>query len=60
MRTFLRVEDVAGLVSEQFGTDRHATACERLTGGTKKGVYRLRIDDGSTVILYLWAAGENY
>ena len=51
---------MAGLVSEQFGTDRRATACERLTGGTKKGVYRLRIDDGSTVILYLWAAGENY
>ena len=60
MRGFLGVDDVADLVSGQFGTDRRATACERLTGGTKKGVYRLRLDDASMVILYLWAPGESY
>jgi hypothetical protein len=31
-----------------------------LTGGTKKGVYRLGLDDGTTVILYSWASAENY
>ena len=60
MRGFLGVDDVADLVAEHFGADRRAIGCERLTGGTKKGVYRLRLDDRSTVILYVWAAGENY
>ncbi|MBB4696744.1 hypothetical protein BKA14_006892 [Actinoplanes abujensis] len=40
--------------------DWRVTALQRLTGGTKKGVYRLRLDDGRTVILYLWAESENY
>jgi aminoglycoside phosphotransferase (APT) family kinase protein len=33
---------------------------DRLTGGSKKGVYRLSLDDRTTVVLYVWAAGENY
>ncbi|GAA2317064.1 phosphotransferase [Nonomuraea roseoviolacea subsp. roseoviolacea] len=59
-RSFLQPDDVRDLVAEQFGTGRRLTALDRLTGGTKKGVYRLRLDDGTTVILYVWASGENY
>jgi fermentation-respiration switch protein FrsA (DUF1100 family) len=33
---------------------------ERLRGGSKKGVYRLSFDDGTSVIGYVWGAAENY
>ncbi|MFC3743991.1 phosphotransferase family protein [Paractinoplanes deccanensis] len=39
---------------------RPPVGLERLTGGTKKGVYRLRFGDGGTAILYSWADAENY
>ncbi|MEV1317368.1 phosphotransferase [Micromonospora arborensis] len=59
-RAFLRPGDVRDLVTEQLGSARRLTALDRLTGGSKKGVYRLRLDDQTSVILYVWAAGENY
>jgi aminoglycoside phosphotransferase (APT) family kinase protein len=59
-REFVRPEDLHDLVAAEFGTDRHLTTLDRLTGGSKKGVYRLGLDDGTTVVLYVWAAGENY
>ncbi|MEU3116044.1 aminoglycoside phosphotransferase [Micromonospora chalcea] len=59
-RTFLQPDDLHDLVSDQFGSDRRLAALDRLTGGTKKGVYRLRLDDRTTVMLYVWAADENY
>jgi hypothetical protein len=59
-RVFLRSDDVRDLVTDQLGSDRGVIALDRLAGGSKKGVYRLRLDDGTTVILYTWAAGENY
>src|SRR5690349_25180090 len=59
-RAFRQPDDLRELVVDQFGTDRRLAALDRLTGGSKKGVYRLRLDDHTTVILYVWAAGENY
>ncbi|WP_327588644.1 phosphotransferase [Nonomuraea sp. NBC_00507] len=59
-RAFLQPDDVRDLVAEQLGAGRRLTALDRLTGGSKKGVYRLGLDDQTTVILYVWAAGENY
>ncbi|MFI6074636.1 aminoglycoside phosphotransferase [Actinoplanes sp. NPDC051343] len=59
-RTFLRPEDVREVVAEQLGTDRRVTGLDRLAGGSKKGVYRLTLDDRTTVMLYVWAPGENY
>ncbi|MGC4894383.1 phosphotransferase family protein [Micromonospora sp. DT31] len=59
-RVFLRPGDLHALVVEQFGGDRRVAVLERVTGGSKKGVYRLGLDDRSTVMLYVWAAGENY
>ncbi|WP_301549453.1 hypothetical protein [Catellatospora citrea] len=35
-----------------------AVALDRLTGGTKKGVYRLRLDDQTTTIAYVWLRRE--
>lgn len=59
-RVFLQPDDVGDLVVDQFGADRKLAALDRLTGGSKKGVYRLRLDDQTTVILYVWATSENY
>ncbi|GHJ54601.1 aminoglycoside phosphotransferase [Nonomuraea sp. TT08I-71] len=59
-RTFLQPDDLHGLVAEQFGSDRRLAVLDRLTGGSKKGVYRLRLNDQTSVMLYVWAAGENY
>jgi aminoglycoside phosphotransferase (APT) family kinase protein len=58
-RAFLQVDDLHDLVAEQFGRDRRLLTLDRLTGGTKKGVYRLGLDDWASVILYVWADTEN-
>lgn len=59
-RTFLQVDDLRDLVADQFGTDQRLTSLDRLTGGSKKGVYRLGLNDRTTVMLYVWAPEENY
>ncbi|MEV6521171.1 aminoglycoside phosphotransferase family protein [Longispora sp. NPDC051575] len=59
-RGFVAKEDLAGLVRAALGPDRTLRAVDRLRGGSKKGVYRLTMDDGSTVVLYVWAPAENY
>jgi hypothetical protein len=33
---------------------------ERLAGGSKKGVYRVGLDDGTTVVIYSWDGSENH
>ncbi|BCJ35178.1 aminoglycoside phosphotransferase [Actinocatenispora thailandica] len=40
-------------------TGRRPVTVDRLTGGSKKGVYRVRLDDGSTVVVYLWRPDED-
>ncbi|MDQ1016497.1 phosphotransferase family protein [Streptomyces afghaniensis] len=39
---------------------RTLTGVQRLRGGTKKGVYRLVLDDDSTAVAYVWSADEDY
>src|SRR5262245_4922040 len=53
------VDDFADLVRAHLGPRRpvHVT---RLAGGSKKGVYRLVLDDGATVVAYVWRAAENF
>ncbi|MFF5079723.1 phosphotransferase [Actinoplanes sp. NPDC000266] len=58
VRTFLTLGDVSDVVAAALGSP--PVALDRLTGGTKKGVYRLRLGDGATAILYVWADAENY
>jgi len=59
-RRFVQPEDLAALVSAAFGSDRRLVGLDRLVGGSKKGVYRLTLDDGGTSILYVWNDHENY
>jgi tRNA A-37 threonylcarbamoyl transferase component Bud32 len=53
-------EELAGVVRAAFGPARRLADVQRLRGGSKKGVYRLTLDNGSTVVGYVWAAEENY
>lgn len=52
--------DLAPLTRAALGPGRTLTGVERLRGGTKKGVYRLTLDDDSTAVAYVWSAGEDY
>ena len=53
-------EDLAAATRAALGSDRKIKEVTRLAGGTTKGVYRLIMDDGTTVIAYLWDDSENY
>lgn len=59
-RQFMQREHLEPFLRETFGTARSLVSFERLSGGTKKGVYRLHLDDGGSVIVYAWNASENY
>jgi hypothetical protein len=52
--------DLAPLTRAALGPGRTLTGAERLRGGTKKGVYRLTLDDDSTAVAYVWSADEDY
>ncbi|MFF4057316.1 phosphotransferase [Streptomyces sp. NPDC001668] len=57
-RRHLTRDDLAPLA--RAATGRSLTAVARLRGGTKKGVYRLALDDGTTVVAYVWSPDEDY
>jgi len=57
-RRHLTRDDLAPLA--RAATGRTLTAVTRLRGGTRKGVYRLALDDGTTAVAYVWSANENY
>ncbi|MFI5557578.1 phosphotransferase family protein [Streptomyces sp. NPDC051738] len=59
-RRALTPADLAPLTRAALGPTRTLTAVTRLRGGTKKGVYRLTLDDDSTAIAYVWSADEDY
>jgi hypothetical protein len=59
-RRFVEQDQLTGIVRTAFGPARRLNSVVRLRGGSKKGVYRLIFDDESTIILYVWDAGENY
>jgi Phosphotransferase enzyme family len=59
MRTFLTRDDLTGIARVAFPA-RALREVTRLTGGSVKGVYRLRFDDGFTCLAYRWHADENF
>ncbi|MEU4232279.1 phosphotransferase [Nonomuraea sp. NPDC026600] len=59
-RRFAVREQLTGVVRAALGAEHRLVDVLRLRGGTKKGVYRLVLDDGSTAIAYIWDAAENY
>ncbi|MFJ6673464.1 phosphotransferase family protein [Actinosynnema sp. NPDC091369] len=58
-RGHLGVDDLRGVAREVFGA-REPVAVERLRGGTKKGVYRLRSAGGGSAVVYVWHPDENF
>jgi hypothetical protein len=59
-RQFVRQDELGEVIRGVFGSSRTLVEMARLAGGSKKGVYRLTLDDGCTSILYVWSASENY
>lgn len=51
---------LARAAGRALGGARRLARIERLTGGSKKGVYRLTMDDETTAVAYLWQEAENY
>ncbi|MER7334352.1 MULTISPECIES: phosphotransferase [unclassified Micromonospora] len=59
-RVGLTVDQLRPVVRAACGRGRELRSAERLAGGTRKGVYRLSLDDGSTVVAYVWHPAEDY
>lgn len=53
-------QTLTGAVRAALGSDHRVLALTRLPGGTKKGAYRLRLDDDSTVVAYVWDDTEDF
>jgi hypothetical protein len=51
---------LAGAAQTALGGGRRLDSVQRLAGGSRKGVYRLAMDDATTAIAYLWVDSENY
>lgn len=62
MRQFAEIEDLSGIVRDALGAGCRVVTVDRLRGGSKKGVYRVRLGETSTasVIVYSWAEAENF
>jgi hypothetical protein len=59
-RRFADADTLTPVMREVFGTDRRIAAVDRLLNGTKKRVYRITLDDTTSVIVYVWSADEDY
>jgi hypothetical protein len=59
-RIFPSRDDLATVVTAGLGRGRRLDSVQRLRGGSKKGVYRLGLSTGSSVIAYIWDGTENY
>jgi aminoglycoside phosphotransferase (APT) family kinase protein len=57
---FADAESLRPVVRAALGSDRSLLSVERLAGGSKKGVYRLTMDDGGTALMYAWDDSEDY
>src|ERR1700761_5777492 len=59
-REFADAESLRPVVRAAFGRDRALLRAERVAGGSKKGAYRLTMDDGGTALIYAWNDSEDY
>lgn len=59
-RSFADAESLRPVVRAAFGRGRRLLKAERLDGGSKKGVYRLTMEDGRTALAYVWDESEDY
>lgn len=58
-REFADADSLRPLVNEVFG-GRPLLGTARLAGGSKKGVYRLAVEDSGTALAYIWGGAEDY
>jgi hypothetical protein len=59
-RKFADADSLRPVVRAAFGKGRRLLRAERLADGSKKGAYRLTMDDGGTALLYAWDDSEDY
>lgn len=59
-RRFADAESMRPVVRAVFGAQLRLLRVDRLAGGSKKGVYRLTLDDGGTALVYAWDDSEDY
>jgi hypothetical protein len=59
-RRFADVESMRPVFRAVFGRGRSLLRVERLAHGSKKGAYRLTMDDGGTALVYAWDDSEDY
>jgi Phosphotransferase enzyme family len=59
-RKFADAESLRPMVRAAFGSGRRLRTVERLAGGSKKGAYRLTMDDDASVLVYAWNDSEDY
>jgi hypothetical protein len=59
-RGFADVESMRPVVRAVFGSSRSPLRVERLAHGSKKGAYRLTMDEGGTALVYVWDGSEDY
>ncbi|MCW3842906.1 aminoglycoside phosphotransferase family protein [Micromonospora yasonensis] len=52
--------ELGALLRQVYGGTRTLRDVARLTGGSKKGVYRLTLDDGTSCVLHRWDDAENW
>ncbi|MFI8192435.1 phosphotransferase [Streptomyces sp. NPDC085946] len=62
MRKLTETEDLSAPVRAALGPGCRVAAVDRLRGGSRKGVYRVRVDGSpvTSVIVYRWAEEENF
>ncbi|WP_460758103.1 phosphotransferase family protein [Nocardiopsis oceani] len=59
-REFAQIRPLESLARRALGPHVRVRGVERLRGGTKKGVYRLHLNEGPAVVAYVWSAAENF
>ncbi|MFJ8980250.1 phosphotransferase family protein [Streptomyces sp. NPDC102282] len=62
MRAWAETEDLSGLLRDALGAGCRIVGVDRLRGGSRKGVYRVRLAGSApaSVIVYSWADEENF
>jgi hypothetical protein len=59
-RGFANADSLRPVIRAALGGRRRLVRADRLAGGSKKGAYRLTMDDGRTALVYAWADSEDY
>jgi len=59
-RKFADAASLGPVVRAALGKHRTLRTAARLAGGSKKGAYRLTMDDGGTALAYVWDDAEDY